>query len=224
MHWGQFSRTKRHEIDRYPNFLRWLAIKKKLTDEGNIQMFDNPFAHRHLNYQISIALRPVTDGVLDRYVSAIDGGGRELLADKERRGTWETFKLIHLGDKRVALRSHNGGYIMAENGGGGRLIADRPHIRGWERFRMNVIGPQAMLPGSPYRMTLRASNGQYVRVLPDNSSELRADLNSQNEATVFYVEQFPYPRSEISLPDLPVDPVVGPGAPIPVVGPITRDP
>jgi hypothetical protein len=150
LHWGQLSRTRRHDPDRYPSFGHWLQIKRELTNNGALQTFENEFSGRHLRPQYDVALRAHNG----QYVVAEGGGGRELRADRPGVREWETFKLIELGGSRVALRANDGSYVAAEGGGGGPLVANRRDIRAWETFERIDLGEN--------RIALRASNGQFV--------------------------------------------------------------
>ncbi len=49
-----------------------------------------------------------------QYVCAEVGGGRELVANRDHVGGWETFGLVYLGNNSVALRACNGQYVSAE--------------------------------------------------------------------------------------------------------------
>ncbi|VVB72815.1 FRG1-like domain protein [uncultured archaeon] len=98
----------------------------------------------------SIALR-TNNG---QYVCADGGGGHELVADRNWIGSWETFKLIDLGNSNVVLRASNGQFVCAESGGGGVIVADRNHFDAWETFKLVDFGNG--------NIALRANNGQYV--------------------------------------------------------------
>ena len=150
LHWGQLSRTRRHDSDKFPKFSQWMAIKNQLTNNGANRTFENEYSRRHLLPMHDVTLR-ASNG---QFVVAEGGGGRELLANRDRARGWETFKLIHLGGNRIALRAHNGMYVSAENGGGSRLLANRPHIRGWETFELVQV--------EDGKVALRANNGMYV--------------------------------------------------------------
>ena len=70
-----------------------------------------------------------------RYVCAVGGGGRELVADREAPQAWETFLRVPDGGK-VALRTHTGHIVCAEGGGGGEVLANRTEVKEWEKFTL----------------------------------------------------------------------------------------
>lgn len=65
------------------------------------------------------------------YLVAEGGGGREVLANRDGIGLWETFHLfnrIRLGDElhhrdSVVLQAWNSRFLSAVNGGGGQVTA-----------------------------------------------------------------------------------------------------
>jgi hypothetical protein len=89
-----------------------------------------------------------------QYVCAEGGGGREVVANRDRIRSWETFKLIELGDGKIALQAHNGQYVCAEGGGGREVVANRDRIGRWETFKLIELGDG--------KIALQAHNGQYV--------------------------------------------------------------
>jgi hypothetical protein len=88
------------------------------------------------------------------FVVAEDGGGRQVNADRNAAGSWETFSVVDLGGGKVALRTASGHYLTAEHGGGREIVADRSSIGAWESFR--VVG---LAPG---KVALRTESGDYV--------------------------------------------------------------
>ena len=72
-----------------------------------------------------------------KYVCAEDGGGRELVANRDAIDTWETFELLGV-DGGFALKADNGQYVCAEDGGGRELVANRDVIDTWETFEILI--------------------------------------------------------------------------------------
>jgi hypothetical protein len=71
-----------------------------------------------------------------RWVVAEDGGGGDVLADRENRSTWETFYAIDRPDGITAFETWDGSYLRAWYGGGSRLDAKAEQIGPWEEFRV----------------------------------------------------------------------------------------
>jgi len=74
-----------------------------------------------------------------QYVCAENGGGSNLVANRDWILAWETFRRIDLGNNEVALQAANGQYVCAENGGGSNLVANRDWILAWETFGIEEL-------------------------------------------------------------------------------------
>ncbi len=88
----------------------------------------------------TIALR---GGAANRYVAALDGGGKSLALHGDAIGAWETFRLVSQPGGTFALRASNGKYVSAKNGGGDIVTVDRPVASTWERFQVACNPPSA---------------------------------------------------------------------------------
>ena len=71
-----------------------------------------------------------------KFVSAENGGGGDLTANRTVAASWETFTLETEANGRVHLRTVNGMYAAAENGGGGFVHANRTTAQAWETFEL----------------------------------------------------------------------------------------
>ncbi len=73
-----------------------------------------------------------------RFVSADQGGGRGIFANRSGVGGWETFTAEkQLGQAGLySLRTDNDSYVTAEQGGGNVMNANRPQVGPWERFHV----------------------------------------------------------------------------------------
>jgi hypothetical protein len=108
--------------------------------------------------------------VNNRFVCAINGGDSYLESNRTWIRGWETFRLVQLGNDKVALQASNGKYISAEGGGGRELIANRPWIRGWETFKLHKLRGN--------KFALQAYNGQYVCAENAGRGKLMANRNA----------------------------------------------
>ena len=89
-----------------------------------------------------------------QYVCAEGGGGREVVANRDAIGAWETFELIDQGNGYYALQAANGQFVCAEGGGGREVVANRDAIGAWETFKLIDRGNG--------NVALQAANGQYL--------------------------------------------------------------
>jgi hypothetical protein len=109
-----------------------------------------------------------------KYLCAEGGGGRELVANRERPDQWESFTVdnttggvgVQHGD-RIALRARNGKWVYANNGGGEQLLAmGGPAIGAWEPLTVhNLDSPGGSIVNGT-RAALQAVNGQFVYAEP----------------------------------------------------------
>ncbi len=113
-----------------------------------------------------------------KYVAAEGGGGRELVADRDARGPWESFYVVYLGSDRVALRASNGQYVSA-TGPNGLLLANRDCIGPTETFLMVRL--------SENRIALKARNGKFVCAEGGGGRELVANRYAIAEWEGFYM-------------------------------------
>ncbi|MEU0560194.1 ThuA domain-containing protein [Dactylosporangium maewongense] len=92
----------------------------------------------------------------NRYVTAENGGGSPLIANRTAIGPWEQFDRIDAGNGLIALRAHaNNQYVCAESGGNASLIANRGAVGSWEKFQLVRNGDGTV--------SLKADvNGRYV--------------------------------------------------------------
>ena len=120
--------------------------------------------------------------VAGQFVSAENGGGGALNANRPTASTWETFTLYDLnggalqsGDL-VALGTLDGHFVCAENGGGGAVNATRTDAQDWETFRVVKIGGTgaAIADGDQIALATKVS-GQFVSAVNGGGGALTAD-------------------------------------------------
>ena len=97
-----------------------------------------------------------------QYVCAYGGGGRDLVANRNNVGPWETFELIDLGNNGIALRADGGQYVSAR--GGRQATANNSSVGQWETFGLIDLGYN--------NVALRAYNGEYVSTEDEDEHRL----------------------------------------------------
>ena len=96
-----------------------------------------------------------------RYI-CVEGGGRELAANRTSLGPWEAFILINLESNNVALCAGSGQYVSAESDGD--LVANSNSLGRQETFELIDLGNNSV--------ALLACNGKYIRVERAGNCEL----------------------------------------------------
>src|SRR5215207_1385266 len=106
------------------------------------------------------------------FVSAENGGGGLVVANRRQADAWETFTLHDLTDsevgsrlqygRRIALQASGGKFVYPEGGGGGRVVAKGPAVGGWEPFLLHSADGNSgdVTPGQ--RVALQAVGGQFL--------------------------------------------------------------
>ncbi len=114
----------------------------------------------------------------NHYLCAENGGGGGVVADRVDRLGWETFRLINLGNSRVALQTvSKGKYVCAENGGGNSVVANSNAIGAWETFLLVDLGNN--------RIALCTDNGQYVSAVNGGGGEVKANRDHVDDWSTF---------------------------------------
>ncbi len=115
-----------------------------------------------------------------QYVSAENGGGGVVDANRAVASTWETFTLYDInggalvsGDY-VNLAASNGQFVSAENGGGGVLDANRTTPLDWETFRISLISGSGTITNGQQISLQTKTLGDYVSALNGGGSTLAA--------------------------------------------------
>ena len=128
---------------------------------------------------MKIALKAVNG----QYVCAQNGGGQELIANRNVVDAWEQFDVtMHytqpplVSGNQISLKANNGQYVCALGGGGDLLQANRPWSSTWENFTITKDGGGSINNGDP--IFLQASNGQYVCADNAGNGPLTANRNA----------------------------------------------
>jgi hypothetical protein len=102
-----------------------------------------------------------------QYVSAENGGGGDVNANRTAIGIWETFGIADVnggtlndGDS-VAFQVLNGSYLQAVNGGGQEMAAAGAAIGPWETFILIDLDRPGGVVQSGDAIALRSVNGYY---------------------------------------------------------------
>jgi len=117
-----------------------------------------------------------------KFVSAENGGGGDLNANRDAASTWETFTLFDLnggtlqsGDL-VSLGTLNSHFWCAENGGGGVLNATRTDPQDWEAFRVVKIGGSGTAINDGDQIALQTKvSGLFVSAINGGGGGVTAD-------------------------------------------------
>jgi len=71
-----------------------------------------------------------------QYVCAEGSGGREVVANRNWIGPWETFGIVDLGNNNFALKAYNGQYLCAAGSDGSQVMANGNSIGSPEILRL----------------------------------------------------------------------------------------
>jgi glycerophosphoryl diester phosphodiesterase len=139
--------------------------------------------------EINITIKSVVE---NKFVAAENGGGRELVANRDVADIWETFTATILPNNAVILRSYNGQYVRVRDNDGA-LLANADNRQSATRFTI------VRLEGN--EMAVQAPNGQYVRVR-DNDKWLVARADDTGRRTRFIINTISIAPSIPSIPDI----------------------
>ncbi|MEI6104278.1 MAG: glycosyltransferase family 39 protein [Methanothrix sp.] len=109
-----------------------------------------------------------------QYICAEEGGGHEVVANRNSVGPWEIFDIKYLRDNSVVLLASNRQYVSVE-GGGCKIIANSDFVGPREIFGLKDLGNNSV--------ALLASNGQFVSV--ESEREVVANANSVGSRETF---------------------------------------
>ncbi len=129
-----------------------------------------------------------------RFVTAENGGGGAVNANRDRATDWEIFTLLDLnegelntGDK-VAIKTIKGNFFSAINGGGDRLLADKNAPGTWETFiieRINYRNTDLIQDND--QVTFKTVNKNYLSAVNNGGSEVNAKPSVVGNSEKFYL-------------------------------------
>jgi hypothetical protein len=147
---------------------------------------------------VSVTTRPITlrTAVAGQYVTAENGGGGAVNANRAVAQSWETFTLYDLnggtlqsGDL-VNLGSAKGYYVCAENGGGAGSVvnATRNDAQDWETFRVIKIGGTGTAINDGDQIALQTTvAGTYMSAINGGGAGVVADRTAISGWEAFVV-------------------------------------
>lgn len=128
--------------------------------------------------QIAQSCRPVAlRSANEKYTCAENGGGCELVANRNDIVTWETFQMLSVSDNKVAIIAHNGQYISISDDTEYKVAANRDWRSSWEIFTLELL--------SKHEIALKAENGQYLCVEDDSHCKLVTSRSPKRGLEVF---------------------------------------
>jgi len=101
------------------------------------------------------------------YLTALQGGGDNVVAYWTGVGAWETFELVDLGNNNVALKTNDGHYVTALWGGGRNIVAYWTGIGDWETFEKVDLGNN--------QIALKTFDGHYLSALKGGGDNIVAN-------------------------------------------------
>jgi len=101
-----------------------------------------------------------------KYLSAENGGGGELTANRDKIGEWETFQVIDLGEGYIALKGYNGDYVSVSKGGES-VYVNSNDVDKWEKFKIIKLNNNKIALKTYNMHYLCAENGGGGKVVAD---------------------------------------------------------
>ncbi|GAB2290573.1 hypothetical protein Dimus_024854 [Dionaea muscipula] len=141
----------------------WLVTEGWITPE----IFNNIPNGDLLDGQ-QVQLRSVTTG---KYLSAENGGGNNIVANRSSASGWETFKLWRIDENHFQFKVFNGQFWGIYNGNP-VLVATLTQPSGWETFQV------LRCPSDGNRIRIKAYTGYFVEVRDENT--VTAAYNGDN--------------------------------------------
>ncbi|WP_303864492.1 DUF4474 domain-containing protein [Alkalibaculum bacchi] len=171
------------------NYVQWSKFQFYTNPDLRNTVYNKLFVNKCEDNLISVRLKAFNG----QYVSAKDGGGGPIVANKDAADLSETFiirsqmegKLIS-GDI-IYLISSNGNYACAENGGGCEVVANRTTPAEWERFIIQKVQGTGEIKSGD-KVSLRCYNGMYLCAENGGGREVVANRQKVDVWETFTVE------------------------------------
>lgn len=177
-------------------------------------LLTNECAARH--YLISLKTR------LGNYITAEQGGGGIINANRTRANEWEVFTLLDLNEgeledgDEVAIKTRNGSFFSAVNGGGDNVFADKTALLQWETFHIerktNRAGTKKIEDRD--RVALRSFNNYYFSAVNGGGAQVNAKPKTAGNDETFILESRGEPSAgtlsgPFTAPQMIIRPIVG---------------
>lgn len=155
------------------------------------------------------------------FVTAENGGGERVNANRPNAREWETFILLDLNDGEletgdaVAIKTNNGNFFSAINGGGDKLLADKTALVTWETFYIERLTRRTSdnLVKDGDRVAFRTMNKNYLSALDGGGREVNAKPISVSNSEMFIIRLNEPSNTKLSGPiqatQMIIRPVVG---------------
>ncbi|HEX4461488.1 MAG TPA: hypothetical protein VIA18_26085, partial [Polyangia bacterium] len=132
--------------------------------------------------------------VVGDYVTAENGGGGTVNANRTVASTWETFTLYDLnggaladGDQ-IEIAALNGDFVSAENGGGGAVNANRTVALDWETFTIHRTAGAGTINNGDQISLQTKTLGEYVSAANGGGAGVTADRTVASGWETFALE------------------------------------
>ncbi|KAL5148144.1 putative glucan 1,3-beta-glucosidase A [Glycine soja] len=155
----------------------YLAYKCRINEWSLRWMIQNGYiclsCPQNLPYKADGTQVQLKSTKFNKYLTSENGGGADVVANRDSASGWETFKLWRISDSSFNLRVFNKKFVGLENHGGGNKIeavSDSPNNP--ETFE--IIRDD----NDPFKIRIKASNGHFLQVGSETS--VTADYEGTN--------------------------------------------
>ncbi|KAI3852308.1 hypothetical protein MKX03_018953 [Papaver bracteatum] len=135
--------------------------------------------------------------ILNKFVSAKDGGGSSVAIDQEKAITWETFRLWRVSPSEFQLRTDNGHFLSCDGNGAPVTAKSNYPPSPTETFTIERFSTS----GDDKRVRIKHSSGSYLQ--ESSGNELRADHDGipgwDDNAAIFEMIFGEYMRGDYQL-------------------------
>jgi hypothetical protein len=131
------------------------------------------------------------------YLCAENGGGSELVANRDNIGDWETFWLINLGKGYVALQGNNGDYVSVYNDDT-NVYVNNSELNKWNNFQLLNLENSKIALKTNSKKYICAENGGGGKVVAD-----RKEIGDWENFEIIEISDEPSELNQCSLTAIP---------------------